>query len=149
MEQGYAPLREASNHIVCCEFPEAESLLEPYAAKNNVTALTLLAEAAWIRSMISEDKADQMEAIKRLTRAEAKAYQGCDYERTGIFTSLILLAIRKGGSAADDDSEWSGKRAHELSNATNLAYIYLMQALSLFRGSAKGYISGLFKVRSS
>ena len=145
MEQLYVPFREASNHIVRCEFPEAESILEPYAAKNNVTALTLLAEAAWIRSMISEDKADQKEASKRLTRAEAKAHQGCDAERTSIFTSLMRLTIRK-GSSADNDSEWSGERARELSNATNLAYIYLMQALSLFRGSAKGYISGVFKV---
>ena len=145
MDQDYSPFREASNHIVRCEFPEAESILEPYALKNNVTALTLLAEAAWIRAMVSEDKADQKEATKRLARAEAKAHQGCDAERTGIFSSFLRLAIRKGGSG-DGDSEWSGERARELSNATNLAYIYLMQALSLFRGSAKGYISGVFKV---
>eukprot|EP00271_Cylindrocystis_brebissonii_P021683 TRINITY_DN789_c0_g2_i1.p1 TRINITY_DN789_c0_g2~~TRINITY_DN789_c0_g2_i1.p1 ORF type:complete len:667 (+),score=137.12 TRINITY_DN789_c0_g2_i1:944-2944(+) len=138
-------LPQVVRHIGCLQIREAEALLRPHikdGASVNVTALTLMAEVAWLRSMVTEDKADIKEATDRLDKAEAAALKGCDSYRGTMVGSLFRMAGRHKVLSAKEKME-------ELACCTNLAYIYLMEALALFRGSMKGYLSGAVKLKAA
>lgn len=133
--------------IVHLKHKEVEELLRPLVENNDVTALTLLAEAAWLRAMMSEDKSDLKVAFERLEQAEIFALKGCDSQRGTLLGNLYKLASWQ--TTKKNRFESLEDRSREFSNCTNLAYVYLMQSLVAFRGSAKNYLTGAFKLKAA
>lgn len=133
----------AAIQIARLEHKEAELSLGEYATDGSVSALTLLAELAWCKSLMSEDQNELKEAMVRLDRAEHKALRVCDSARGTMFGSLYKFAS---GQSFRQKVETKEEQIQEVVNCTNLAYLYLMEALAHFRGTSKNYLSGALKV---
>eukprot|EP00271_Cylindrocystis_brebissonii_P021682 TRINITY_DN789_c0_g1_i1.p1 TRINITY_DN789_c0_g1~~TRINITY_DN789_c0_g1_i1.p1 ORF type:complete len:657 (+),score=97.80 TRINITY_DN789_c0_g1_i1:1080-3050(+) len=140
-------LHQIVEHVACLRVTEAEALLRPLTERgvessSKVTALTLLAEVMWLRSLITEDARDIKEAAERLEQARGAALKGSERYRNS--TSGSFFRSRSGQKAP-----LPSNKLEEISNCANLAYIYLMEALALFRGSLKGYVAGALKLRAA